>query len=66
MVDNQIATALLRPPILSRRSRLYAVIVGSFSLILLLIVGFFVENIREKREAGIFNTFLEAKGEVER
>jgi signal transduction histidine kinase/CheY-like chemotaxis protein len=66
MVDNRTAVPLWNPRLLSRRSRLYAVIAGSFSLILLLIVAFFVENIREMREAGTFNAFLEAKGEVER
>ena len=56
------------PPrvLLSRRSRLYALIGGSFSLILLFTLAFLMENIREAREAATFNTFLEAKGEVGR
>ena len=56
------------PPrvLLSRRSRLYALIVGSFSLILLFTLAFLMENIREAREAATFNVFLEAKGEVGR
>ena len=50
----------------SRRSRLYALIAGSFSLILIFTLAFLMENIREAREAAAFNAFLEAKGEVGR
>ena len=65
MTDSGKATgSWLSRPFLSRRSRLYALIIASFSLIFLVTLAFFVENIREIREAGSFNDFLEAKGEV--